>query len=175
MSSYIENSRWANSKEPIVRVLRGCDNACHAIREMDRMDVLRSDPFIIMSGDVVSNVNLKPVIEAHKARRKNKSLGGGGRNNVMTMVFSRVDPVRNRLRRFDEELLVAINSETKQIIKFESNRLSHSNIKFTDSTVFEEHPSVDIHYDLLDCCIDVCSQEMVNQIAENYDYKVSSM
>ncbi len=135
------------------------------------MEILKSDPFVVISGDVVSNVNLRPVIEAHKARRKNKAPLSGGKNNVMTMVFSCVDPVENRLRRLDEELLVVMDSTSKQILKFETNKLELPKVSFKDGDLFEEHGAVEMRYDLVDCCIDICSPEMVTQIADNYDYR----
>ena len=54
------------------------------MRELDRQGVIESDPFILISGDVVSNVDLSPFIAAHKARRKQRA------ENIMTMLFRRV-------------------------------------------------------------------------------------
>jgi len=168
VEEYLEQSRWKDSEDPVIRVMRvaAATNACHAIRELDAMDVLRSDPFVLVSGDVVSNVRLKPVLDAHVARRKSKD---GGRNNIMTMVFNRVDGARNRIRPLDEELVVALNGRTNQILKYENN-LTRAKVQVADGTLFDEHPTVEFRTDLIDCSIDICSQEMVNLIAENYDY-----
>ena len=43
------------------------------MRELDRQGVIESDPFILISGDVVSNVDLTPYIAAHKERHKQRS------------------------------------------------------------------------------------------------------
>lgn len=40
-----------------------CLSAGDALREIDHKGVVRSDPFVLVSGDVVSNINLKSVIK----------------------------------------------------------------------------------------------------------------
>lgn len=61
-----------------------CSSAGDAIRELDSSGIIRSDPFILISGDVVSNMDLQKAIAFHKEKRKDDS------NAVMTMVFKRV-------------------------------------------------------------------------------------
>jgi len=39
------------------------------MRELDRLGLVESDPFVLLSGDVVSNIDLRPAIEGHKARK----------------------------------------------------------------------------------------------------------
>lgn len=166
VEAYLSSSRWGRSEDPVVRVLklRAARNACHALRELDSMDVIRSDPFVLVSGDVVSNIRLGPVLEAHEARRKDD------KNNVMTMLFSRVDQVKNRIRPLSEELLLAVDARTKQILKYDNN-LDTSRTSFKNGELMDEFPSVEFRYDLLDCNVDICSPEMLLQIAENYDYE----
>lgn len=52
---------------------------------------MRSDPFVLISGDVISNMDLKRAIAFHKEKRKEDP------SCVMTMVMKRVLPttVRN--------------------------------------------------------------------------------
>lgn len=60
-------------------VSTSCLSAGEALRLIDQKDVIKSD-FVLVSGDTVSNMNLAPVLEAHRARRqKDKS-------NIFTMV-----------------------------------------------------------------------------------------
>lgn len=40
-----------------------CLSAGDALRDIDQRGVVRSDPFILVSGDVVSNIELKSVIK----------------------------------------------------------------------------------------------------------------
>lgn len=63
-----------------VIVSTACKTAGEALREVDIKDVIKSD-FVLVSGDVVSNMDLGAALEAHKMRRdKNK-------NALMTMVL----------------------------------------------------------------------------------------
>lgn len=50
---------------PQVRIItsNNCLSAGDALRDIDQRGVVRSDPFILVSGDVVSNVDLKAVIK----------------------------------------------------------------------------------------------------------------
>jgi len=47
-----------------------CTNTGDALRELDRRNVIKSDPFILMQGDVVTNVDLREVMEQHAIRKK---------------------------------------------------------------------------------------------------------
>ena len=56
-----------------------CKSAGEALREIDVKDMIKSD-FVLVSGDVVSNMDLGSALRMHRARReKNK-------NALMTMV-----------------------------------------------------------------------------------------
>ena len=69
----------------------------------------RSDPFVLVSGDVVSNVDLKPSIEAHKARRKERA------ENIMTVLYQKVGRCA-RARPFADDLIVGLDDQTHQIV-----------------------------------------------------------
>jgi len=56
-----------------------CKTAGEALREIDIKDIIKSD-FVLVSGDVVSNMDLGAALETHKARR------GRDKNALMTMV-----------------------------------------------------------------------------------------
>lgn len=58
----VPTRRWSS---PQVRIItsNNCLSAGDALRDIDQRGVVRSDPFILVSGDVVSNVDLKAVIK----------------------------------------------------------------------------------------------------------------
>ena len=62
-----------------VIVSTACKTAGEALREIDIKDIIKSD-FVLVSGDVVSNMDLGAALEAHKARRDRD------KNALMTMV-----------------------------------------------------------------------------------------
>jgi hypothetical protein len=54
---------------------------------MDGLGLIRSNPFVIISGDVISTVNLSAVVAAHKKRKAENSL------SILTVVLSKVQAV----------------------------------------------------------------------------------
>lgn len=67
IKSYIAKSRWSNNTPPIVRVHVAPEllSVGDAIREMDGTSLLKSD-FILVHGDLVSNINLQEALAVHK-------------------------------------------------------------------------------------------------------------
>ncbi|KAK1732435.1 translation initiation factor eIF-2B subunit epsilon [Skeletonema marinoi] len=65
-------NRIAWSSKLTIHLLRftDCTNTGDALRELDRKNVIKSDPFILMQGDVVTNVDLREVMEQHAIRKK---------------------------------------------------------------------------------------------------------
>ena len=55
-----------------------------ALRELDRRNVIKSDPFILMQGDVITNVDLRDAMEGHKVRRKKDNAA------IMTVLLQEV-------------------------------------------------------------------------------------
>lgn len=54
------------------------------MRELDSLGLIRTDPFVLISGDVISNINLSKVIDFHRERRKEDS------NAIMTVVLKEI-------------------------------------------------------------------------------------
>jgi len=65
-------NKIAWSSKLTIHLLRftDCTNTGDALRELDRRNVIKSDPFILMQGDVVTNVDLREVMEQHAIRKK---------------------------------------------------------------------------------------------------------
>mmetsp|Transcript_14237 Transcript_14237/g.29892 ORF Transcript_14237/g.29892 Transcript_14237/m.29892 type:complete len:248 (-) Transcript_14237:203-946(-) len=62
----------------------GCTNAGDALRDLDRRNVIKSDPFILIQGDVVTNVDITGVLKEHAERRKKDSAA------IMTVLLQEV-------------------------------------------------------------------------------------
>ncbi len=85
-----------------------CQSAGDALREIDCMGVIRTDPFILISDGVVSNIDLRCVIAKHKKAKKVDPM------RVMTICFKEADPLSS-LRPVLDELTVGLDSETGQV------------------------------------------------------------
>jgi len=86
IKKYLSESKWGASSGGGTRQMRvttivstNCTSAGEALRIIDQRDIIKSD-FVLVSGDTVSNVDLAPVLEAHRSRRS------ADKNSIMTMV-----------------------------------------------------------------------------------------
>jgi len=164
---YIQNSRWVKSSLPPkihTIAMQECYSVGDALRELDAKQLLRGD-FILVSGDVISNVKLDAILEEHKTRRAND------KDCIMTMVLKKASPT-HRLRAQGEESLYILDSKTNQCIHCEPLELYPQKNKFKVGVeAFENHPKVQIRNDLIDCQIDICSLEVPALFTENFDYQ----
>lgn len=80
------------------------------------MGIIQSDPFVLVSGDVVSNMNLAAAIEFHKRCKKADS------NAIMTTVLQPLVKTA-RIRPIMDDLAVAIDGNTGQILMYDVSDL----------------------------------------------------
>ena len=62
------NSKWksdASSCDITMLTNEGCLSVGDALREIDAQSIIRSD-FVLVNGDIVSNIQLKSIIQKHK-------------------------------------------------------------------------------------------------------------
>ena len=74
--------RW--QKHATTTFTRNDDDHDSALRELDQQNVVKSDPFILMQGNVVSNADLRVAMEGH-ARRRMKDAAA-----IMTILLQEV-------------------------------------------------------------------------------------
>ena len=163
IQSYISGKKWPSSVSVTCLSSSSCLSAGDAVREIDSMGVIRSDPFILISGDVVTNMNLKAAIEFHKERRKADS------NAVMSVTLKRVQ--RNAgIEPVMDDLVIGMDRTTQQVVLFE-NDISKKDVSIP-LEIMAEHPCLSVRTDLLDCHVDICSPELLLQFSDNFDYQV---
>ena len=91
IEEFLASSRWKPGSETSNMVVKTVtstqtSNAGDALRELDSQKMVTSEPFVLISGDVVCNIDLAQVIDVHKKRfEKDKE-------NIMTMVFKKASP-----------------------------------------------------------------------------------
>ena len=61
VKAYVESSSWTTAIKVTCVKDTTCTNPGDALRELDKRGLVRSDPFIMMSGDVVTNVDVREV------------------------------------------------------------------------------------------------------------------
>ncbi|KAH9309174.1 hypothetical protein KI387_037085, partial [Taxus chinensis] len=134
VTSYLENSHWQAQPNFTVTTIEShdCASVGDALRFIDQRNVVRGD-FVLISGDTVSNMSLKQVLQEHKERRKKDKLA------VMTMVVKRTKPscITHQNRLGNDELLLAIDSGTKQLLYYEDKKDSSKANEFTENIILD--------------------------------------
>jgi translation initiation factor eIF-2B subunit epsilon len=125
-----------------------------AFRELDARQVLHSD-FIVISADTVSNLNLLPILEKHRERRKT-----GDKNAIMTVILRQASN-SHRTRSKAQEQIFIVDSYSNQLLEYQEyvRYPSKKRVEF-DSKFFKLSPKVSVRNDLIDTRIDICSLEV---------------
>lgn len=96
--------KWSQRLKVITIASDTASSVGDALRDLDSKDLIRSD-FVLLHGDLLTNVNLKKLLLDHKKlREKNKSC-------IMTLVCKRAPPEQANLS-------LMYNPETRQILNF---------------------------------------------------------
>ncbi|TEB31258.1 nucleotide-diphospho-sugar transferase [Coprinellus micaceus] len=164
----INSSKWSkpNSGMKISPILTAKEtySAGDAMRDIYTRGLVTSEDFILVHGDLVSNVRIDEVVRVHKERRrKNKDA-------IMTVVVKEAG-VGHRTRSRGDSPIFVVDSDTSECLHYEpafaypKKKLAH-----IPREVLNEHKQVEVRYDLIDCGIDVCSSEVPSLFQDNFDY-----
>jgi translation initiation factor eIF-2B subunit epsilon len=172
VESYLHASKWNpttspaspfNSLEIVKTTARSVGDA---MRDLDARALITGD-FLLVHGDLVSNLPIDAALAAHRARRiadKNaimtmilRSAGLGShrtKSKGITPVFV-VDPTKNRCLHYEEMHPLQANK--------------YVNI---DPDLISTHAEMEIRTDLIDCGIDICTPDVLALWSESFDYEV---
>ncbi|KAJ3299908.1 hypothetical protein HK104_006059 [Borealophlyctis nickersoniae] len=167
IKDYLRQSKWHKCILPRVStvVSQELRSVGDALRDMDAKQLLHSD-FILVSGDVVSNMNLEKALEEHRQRRATTD-----KNSIMTMVVKQASAT-HRSRTKGEESVFILDAATNECVQFES--LEPFPVKrktMLDPEVLAKHPELEVRNDLIDCQVDICNIEVPALFTENFDYQ----
>lgn len=132
------------------------------LRQIFRDRLIQSDLFILVTGDLIANVDITDAIAFHKQKVKQDN------EAIMTVLLKKMTR-ESALKPTLDDLVVSID-ENSQIVYWVNN--------FRNDTVtlpvqiLMEHPSVTTYTDHFDCHIDICSQEVLGQFDDMFDYQV---
>eukprot|EP01094_Clydonella_sp_ATCC50884_P029950 TRINITY_DN957_c0_g1_i1.p1 TRINITY_DN957_c0_g1~~TRINITY_DN957_c0_g1_i1.p1 ORF type:complete len:622 (-),score=225.65 TRINITY_DN957_c0_g1_i1:471-2336(-) len=137
-----------------------CRSAGDALRVVYDRECFSSD-FVLVSGDVVSNLDLKPILQQHQERRaKDKSI-------IMTQLLMQASP-NHRSRAQEDATIVAIDRATSQLLHYD-NSPETGRVRLS-AELFAGRSAVEVRFDLLDCRVDICSLEVLNGLNDDFDY-----
>ncbi|XP_038069205.1 translation initiation factor eIF-2B subunit epsilon-like isoform X2 [Patiria miniata] len=163
LKKHIWASKWNHKNShciitPIVS--EDCHSVGDALREIERKSMIRSH-FVLVSGDLVSNMLLKDLIEQHKARFK------VDKSAVITLVFKQAYP-GHRTRSEEDDIVVATDT-THRILSYQK---MHGKMKARfPLNLFEDNREMILRYDLMHSHISICSPRVTELFVDNFDYQ----
>ncbi|KAF9436032.1 hypothetical protein BGZ76_004990 [Entomortierella beljakovae] len=148
-------------------VSQECMSVGDAMRELDAKQLIDTD-FILVTGDVVSNMKLDKVLDEHRARRQ------ADKSAIMTLVLKKASP-HHRSRSLGDDSVFVLDQSSKECLHYEPvNAFKNSRRErrmVMNMEIFDKHPEVQIRNDLIDCQVDICSVEVPALFTENFDYQ----
>ena len=135
------------------------------MRDLDRRDLVKGD-FLVVAGDVVSNINLEPVLARHRARREKD------KNAIMTMVLGEQPALKSRLVTSRRRPTFVLDPAEERCLHYEVLGTKGGERYLTlDPEFLEKHAELEIREDLTDYNIDICTPEVLALWTDNFDYQ----
>jgi translation initiation factor eIF-2B subunit epsilon len=135
------------------------------MRDLDNRGILAND-FLVVYGDVVSNLPLEGALAAHRARR------AADKNAIMTMVLREAGQT-HRTKSQGVKPVFVIDPMKARCLHYEQILPNHSGGRFInlDPDLLKEHAELDIRTDLIDCGIDICTPDALALWSDNFDFQ----
>ncbi len=169
IKEYIESTKWASTSSPFTMNIINSPESYSigdVLRELDAKQVIKSD-FILVSGDIVSNVSMLPILERHyRLRQEQKN------ETIMTMLLRESSPF-HRSRAWDDAAVYLIDPRNRQCLFYQETNKGASRLKklYLDEHFFLDHQELQVRNDLIDCHISICSRDVLALFTENFDYQ----
>lgn len=135
------------------------------MRDLDKRALMTGD-FLLVSGDVVSNISLQPALARHRARREKD------KNAIMTMVL-REAGAHHRTKSSGRRPLFVIDPDAERCVHYEEmGRQKHKSRNLQiDPQLLTTHSQLEVRNDLIDCYIDICTPDALSLWSDNFDYQ----
>lgn len=135
------------------------------MRDLDGKHLITGD-FIVVSGDVVSNLPIESALAKHRARRETD------KNAIMTMILREAG--RDHRTKSSSYTPVFVIDPTKdRCLHYEEidNHTETSHHLTIDTDIITSHAELDIRQDLIDCSIDICTPDVLSLWSDSFDYQ----
>ena len=170
LTSYLSYSasKWKLKSSPFraLTLLKSTASSVgDAMRDLDNRDLITGD-FLLVSGDVVSNMSIEPALAKHRARReKNKDA-------IMTMVL-REAGTGHRTKSKGSRPVFVIDPGAERCLYYEEmgSRRGRSRHITLDPELLTSNAEIDVRDDLIDCHIDICTLDVLAQWSDNFDFQ----
>lgn len=136
-----------------------------AMRDLDNRDLITGD-FLVMTGDVISNLSIEPALAMHRARReKNKDA-------IMTMLLREAGTGHRTKSRSSRPVFI-IDPVADRCLHYEEmgDRNGTQRYLSVDPALLTSHGEIEVREDLIDCHIDICTLDVLAQWSDNFDFQ----
>lgn len=168
IQEYIEQSKWSTSGSPFkVQTIMTLESRSvgDAMRDLDNRGLITGD-FLLVSGDMVTNIQFDKVMEAHKARR------AVDKDHIATMVLTQASAL-HRTRSHAEPAAFILDKKNDRCLYYQDIPAADgkkSSISI-DPEILEGVDEFVVRNDLIDCHVDICSPHVPAIFQENFDYQ----
>jgi NDP-sugar pyrophosphorylase family protein len=167
----ISKSKWstASSKNSSpfssVEIIRSTSRSIgDAMRDLDSRAILTND-FIVVYGDVVSNLPLEGALAAHRARKL------ADKNAIMTMVLREAE-MSHRTNSHGYNPVFVLDPSKDRCLHYEQITSDEEDRRVNiDPEIFSSHQEIDVRTDLIDCGIDICTPDVLALWSDNFDFQ----
>ncbi|KAI0194329.1 eIF4-gamma/eIF5/eIF2-epsilon [Xylaria flabelliformis] len=171
IENYIHNSRWS----PIARscpfstleFIRVADarSVGDFLRDLDTRNIIGGD-FLLVHGDLVSNLSLDHALASHKARRE------ANRDSCMTIVLREAGEYDHHTKAKATTPVFIVDPRKNRCLHYgEVTPLQTDHYVDLDPTVLEG-AEAEARTDLLDPQIDICTPDVLALWSESFDYEI---
>ncbi|KAH3688062.1 hypothetical protein WICPIJ_000955 [Wickerhamomyces pijperi] len=168
IQDYIEQSKWNKPWAPFkIQTIMTLESRSvgDAMRDLDNRGLITGD-FLLVSGDVVTNIQFDKVMEAHKQRRAED------KDHIATMVLTQASAL-HRTRSHAEPAVFILDEKNDRCLYYQDippidGKKSAISI---DPELLEGVDDFTIRNDLIDCHVDICSPHVPAIFQENFDYQ----
>ncbi|KAI4891276.1 hypothetical protein NFI96_016475 [Prochilodus magdalenae] len=202
IKDHLLNSKWCRPTSPNTVHIITSDlyrSLGDVLRDVDAKSLVRSD-FVLVYGDVVSNIDLSQALQEHKRPRRSGvtvEAGGGpcGLQFINTALLSsspsaallrlrrkleknisvmtmifKESSPGHRTRCDEDDIIVAVDSRSKRVLHYQRT-LGLKKFQFPMNIFHSASDEFEIRHDLLDCHISICSPQVAQLFTDNFDYQ----
>lgn len=171
VEKYIGNSRWCSSSKfcpfSSLEFIRVSDarSVGDFLRDLDKRSSIEGD-FILVHGDLVSNIQLGKALAAHKARKEANS------ESIMTMVLRENGEDDHRTKVKGMTPVFIVDPAQKRCLHYEEMNPLQQDHYITIDPDHLKIPELEIRTDLIDAQIDICTPDVLALWSESFDYEL---
>ncbi|KAF2970342.1 hypothetical protein GQX73_g3183 [Xylaria multiplex] len=168
---YIQNSRWLpiaqSSPFSVLEFIRVADARSEGdfLRDLDGRGIIGGD-FLLVHGDLISNLSLEGALAAHRARRE------ANRDSCMTMVLREAGEAEHHTKARTKSPIFIVDPRKNRCLHYEElNPFQADRYVDLDPTILE-NSEAEARIDLVDAQIDICTPDVLALWSESFDYEL---